>query len=139
LQTFGLISLFMFLFLSIYFGSYYEQIPRATHFTIQIIDLDSLASPSTAAHPAILGPAVNNAVLAANQVEPHLGWFETDDATLQTFRLSEGGQGMVASEYAIQRIENQDVWGVLIVNANATSGVWAALTAGQAWERESTS
>jgi len=33
-------------------------------------------------------------------------------------------------------VDNQDVWGVMIVNANATSGVWAAITSGAEWTRE---
>ncbi|WVR08674.1 hypothetical protein IAU60_005732 [Kwoniella sp. DSM 27419] len=132
--TFGMITVFMFLFLSIYFGSYYRQIPRATHFSVEILDLDSIASPyGSVAHPAILGPAVRQTVLQSEDTEPHLGWYEADSATLQQFRVESGGQGLDPLEYAQQKVLNQDVWAVLIVNANATSGVWAGLTEGTMW------
>jgi len=36
------------------------------------------------------------------------------------------------------KVDNQDVWGVMIINANATSGVWNAITSGAQWTREST-
>ncbi|KAK8850590.1 hypothetical protein IAR55_004509 [Kwoniella newhampshirensis] len=132
--TFGLITVFMFLFLSIYFGSYYKQIPRADHFSIELLLLDTLASPAGSPHPAILGPALRQAVSQALTTQPHLGWWEADAATLQTLRIAPGGQGLDPYEYAMARVLNQDVWGVIIVNANATSGVWAGLTEGTMWE-----
>ncbi|CAD6578689.1 MAG: hypothetical protein TREMPRED_002243 [Tremellales sp. Tagirdzhanova-0007] len=135
LPTFALVTVFMFLFLSIYFGSYYSQIPRATHFSIEVIDLDSLASPSgSAAHPAILGPAIRTAITEADTIEPHLGWYEADASTLQTFRLTPTGQGMDVYDYSVDKVNNQDVWAVMIINANATSGVWASVTSGAAWD-----
>ncbi|KAL7423026.1 hypothetical protein Q5752_002325 [Cryptotrichosporon argae] len=132
-MTLGVIILFMFALLACYFGSYYDQISRATHFSIEVVDLDSAASPAGAAHPAILGPAVRAAIAGAEQTQPHLGWYEAAAATVQTFRLADGGQGVVAIDYAQAKVLNQDVWGVLIVNANATSGVWDALTSGAEW------
>lgn len=129
----------MFLFLSIYFGSYYRQIHRSPHLSIEIIDLDSLASPfGQVAHPAILGPAVQAQVQSQKAGElPTLGYYLADSATLQNFRLETGGQGVDAFEYGMRKVDNQDVWGVMIVNANATSGVWAAITSGAEWTRES--
>jgi hypothetical protein len=131
----------MFLFLSIYFGSYYRQIHRSPHLSIEIIDLDSLASPfGQVAHPAILGPAVQAQVQSQKAGElPTLGYYLADSATLQNFRLETGGQGVDAFEYGMRKVDNQDVWGVMIVNANATSGVWAAITSGAQWTRESCS
>ncbi|WWD20771.1 hypothetical protein CI109_105248 [Kwoniella shandongensis] len=134
-MTFGMITVFMFLFLSIYFGSYYKQIPRADHFSIELLLLDTIASPvGSSPHPAILGLALRQAVSKAMQTQPHLGWYEADQATLQMMRVTPGGQGLDPFEYATQRVLNQDVWGVVIVNANATSGVWAGLTEGTMWE-----
>ena len=128
----------MFVLLSIYFGSYYRQIYRAPHLSVEVIDLDSAASPSgSVAHPAILGPAMRTSIISALQKDPHLGWYEADSETLQTLRLTPEGQGMDAFEYGMQKVLNQDVWAVIIVNANATSGVWAALTEGAMWERAS--
>ena len=118
-------------------GSYYAQIPRASHFSIEVIDLDSLASPSTAAHPSILGPAVKSAILQAEMTLPHLGWYEDDSSTLRQFRLTPDGQGLDPYQYGVNAVNNQNVWGVMIVNANATSGVWSAITSGTNWDRES--
>jgi hypothetical protein len=128
----------MFLFLSIYFGSYFRQIHRSPHLSIEIIDLDSLASPfGQVAHPAILGPAVQAQVQSQRAGElPTLGYYLADSATLQNFRLETGGQGVDAFEYGMRKVDNQDVWGVMIVNANATSGVWAAITSGAQWTRK---
>ena len=105
---------------------------------MQVIDLDSLASASgSTAHPAILGPAFRTAILSAETTKPNLGWFEVDASTLQDFRLTPTGEGMDPFEYAVDAVNNEDVWAVVIINANATSGVWAALTSGTAWERTS--
>ncbi|WRT70772.1 uncharacterized protein IL334_007771 [Kwoniella shivajii] len=133
-MTFGMITIFMFLFLSIYFGSYYDQISRASHFSIEVLDLDSIASPSSSSHPAILGPAIRTAIQQNMAIEPHLGWYEADPSTLSNFRIVQGGQGLDPYSYAEQKVLNQDVWGVLIVNSNATSGVWRGLTEGVMWE-----
>ena len=111
-------------------GSYYSQIPRATHLSVEVIDLDSLASTSgSAAHPAILGPAIRSAILSAETIEPHLGWYEADASTPT-------GQGMDVYDYSVDKVNDQDVWAVMIINANATSGVWSALTSGATWDRE---
>lgn len=122
----------------IYFGSYYRQIHRSPHLSIEILDLDSLASPAGSVHPAILGPAIRDQVqgsLAGGT--PTLGYYVADDSTAQQFRMTEGGQGIDAFEYAMAKVDNQDVWGIMIVNANATSGVWNAITSGAQWTRKS--
>lgn len=71
------------------------------------------------------------------QSKPHLGWYASDPTTIQSFRITPEGRGRDAFEYAQQRVSDQDVWGVVIVNANATSGAWNAITGGSTWERES--
>jgi hypothetical protein len=127
----------MILLLSVYFGSYYDQIHRSPHLSVEILDLDSLASPfGSVAHPAILGPAVQNQVQQVRSGElPTLGYYLADNATLQQFRLTGNGQGIDAFQYAVDKVTNQDVWAVMIVNANATSGVWNAITSGAEWTR----
>lgn len=70
-----------------------------------------------------------------NGVFPRLGWQIADSAATQDFRLTSSGQGLDAYDYGYQRVENEDVWAVAIVNANATSGVWDALTSGTQWDR----
>jgi hypothetical protein len=137
LQIFGLITIFMFLFLSIYFGSYYRQIHRSPHLSIEILDLDSLASPQGSTHPAILGPAVREQVQTSlSGGLPTLGYYVADDSSAQRFQITQGGQGIDAFEYAMAKVDNQDVWGVMIINANATSGVWNAITSGAQWTRK---
>jgi len=120
-------------------GSYYLQIDRADHFTVEFIDLDSEASPDGSTHAAVLGPAMYTAIVDSVQSRPHLGWFATDDTTMQSFQITQQGRGRSAFDYATKRVTDQDVWGVVIVNANATSGVWNAITTGSQWDRESTS
>lgn len=127
-------SVCMFAFLSIYFGSYYRQVPRATHFSIQIIDLDSIASPSGSQHEALLGPAVYAAIEQAKQSEPTLGWFQTSNYTLQTLRITEDGRGLDPYQYAVYQVLSENVWAAVIVNANATRGVWNAITTGAEWD-----
>jgi hypothetical protein len=128
----------MFLFLSIYFGSYYRQIVRSPHLSIEILDLDSAASPSGSTHEAILGPAIRQQVQQVQAAGlPTLGYYVADDSVTQKFQLVQGGQGIDAFEYAVEKVNNQDVWAVMIVNANATSGVWNAITSGAEWTRKS--
>lgn len=112
---------------------------RSPHLTIEVIDLDSLASPEgSVAHPAILGPAVRQQVqMTLASPLPNLGYYVADAATTQQFRLTPSGQGIDAFEYSTAKVQNQDIWGAMIVNANATSGVWDAITAGTPWTRKS--
>lgn len=67
---------------------------------------------------------------------PNLGYYVADEAATQKFRLTSDGQGIDAFEDSVAKVENQDVWAVMIVNANATSGVWNAITSGAEWTRE---
>lgn len=136
-QILGLVSVFMFLYLSIYFGSYYSQVYRADHFSVELLDLDSAASPyGSVAHPAVLGPAIQSAALNSYSTDPHLGWYVANNDVVRTMRLTSDGQGRDPLSYAMERVQNQDVWAVVVVNANATSGVWNALTSGTQWTRE---
>ena len=135
-QILGLVSVFMFLYLSIYFGSYYSQVYRADHFSVELLDLDSAASPyGSVAHPAVLGPAIQSAALNSYSTDPHLGWYVANNDVVRTMRLTSDGQGRDPLSYAMERVQNQDVWAVVVVNANATSGVWNALTSGTQWTR----
>ncbi len=96
-----------------------------------------MASPSSATHPAILGPAVYTAVQNAFNTEPHLGWFFADSSVTRQFNLTASGQGVNVYDYAVQEILQQDFWAVLILNANATSGIWNAVNSGTTWDRGS--
>ncbi|KAK4689247.1 hypothetical protein P7C73_g851, partial [Tremellales sp. Uapishka_1] len=135
-KTFAIVSVAMFIFLSIYFGSYYQQDYRESHITVLVIDLDSVASPSTSAHPAILGPAMAAAIdnNIASSPDIHLGWILAPASQVQSFRITQTSQGINATDYAIDAVRNQDYWAVVVIAANATSGVWSALTAGTEWD-----
>lgn len=79
---------------------------------------------------------MQEAVTNSFEVQPYLGWYFASNDVTRTMRLTENGQGRDPFEYGLERVGNQDVWAVVIVNANATSGVWNALTAGQEWTRK---
>lgn len=50
----------------------------------------------------------------------HLGWQIAPSSELQTLRVTQGGQGLNASDYARGLVLNQDVWAVVLINPNAT-------------------
>lgn len=100
------------------------------------------ASQTPGAPAAILGPAVVQAAQMSGSYQPyhsssnakrafpnsdaaenpyyHLGWQIAPSSELQTLRVSQGGQGLNASEYARELVLNQDVWAVVLINPNAT-------------------
>lgn len=57
---------------------------------------------------------------AAQNPGYHLGWQIAPSSELQTLRVTQGGQGLNASEYARDLVLNQDVWAVILINPNAT-------------------
>lgn len=127
----------IFTLMPLYFGSYYKQEENAYRVTCRIIDLDSEASPPGSANGALLGPAVYRAVQMNIAAKPsyHLGWqFEEN---LERFSLSGNGvpedvssRGIDADEYARQLVNNQDVFGVVVIHANATSAATQAYQQG---------
>lgn len=50
----------------------------------------------------------------------HLGWQIANEEELSTLKITEGGQGMNASEYAMNLVLQQDVFAVILINPNAT-------------------
>lgn len=141
---------------TVYFGAYYRQTENTYRLTCLILDLDSAAStlsnsplsPSltTGAYTAILGPLV---VAAAQRylttVLPNdnstywsLGYQFPTQETLSQFSLpvkdADGQvrytQGVNASEWAREKVDNQDVWAVVIVNGNATMAALNAVSGG---------
>ncbi|KAJ9105007.1 hypothetical protein QFC20_004448 [Naganishia adeliensis] len=153
---FCIITVCMFTFLPIYFGAYYRQTENAYRLTCLILDLDSAAStlsnsplsPSltTGAYTAILGPLVTAAAERyLTTIAPHvnstywsLGYQFPSTETLASFSLplkDADGQirytpGLNASEWAMERVNQQDVWAVVIVNGNATMSALNAISGG---------
>lgn len=149
----------------VYFGAYYRQTENAYRLTCLILDLDSAAStlsnsplsPSltTGAYTAILGPLVTAAAERyLTTIAPHvnstywsLGYQFPSTETLASFSLplkDADGQirytpGLNASEWAMERVNQQDVWAVVIVNGNATMSALNAISGGgQGYDREFT-
>ena len=147
----------------VYFGAYYRQTENTYRLTCLILDLDSAAStlsnsplsPSltTGAYTAILGPLVTaGAQQYLTQVAPNdnstywsLGYQFPSEETLSQFSLplkDADGQirytpGVNASEWAMERVNNQDVWAVVIVNGNATMDALNAVSnGGQQYDRK---
>lgn len=147
----------------VYFGAYYRQTENTYRLTCLILDLDSAAStlsnsplsPSlaTGAYTAILGPLVTaGAQRYLTTVAPNdnstywsLGYRFPSQEALSQFSLPlKGADGQIrytpgvnASEWAMERVNNQDVWAVVVVNGNATMDALDAVSnGGQGYDRE---
>ncbi|KAJ9114042.1 hypothetical protein QFC22_005862 [Naganishia vaughanmartiniae] len=159
---FLIITVCMFTALPIYFGAYYRQTENAYRLTCLILDLDSAAStlsrsplsPSAAtggAYTALLGPLITSA--ARNYLDTRsgrnvnstywsLGYRFPSPETLAQFSLPVRGSdgvisytpGVNASEWARERVDQQDVWAVLLVNGNATMDALRAINGGEAYD-----
>lgn len=81
----------------------------------------------------MLGPAVQNAIAQNIQTYPgyHLGWDIASSEDLSMFKLTDNGQGINASTYARDLVTDQTVFGVIIINANATAAATEAVQQGQ--------
>lgn len=153
--AFLIITLTMFAMLSLYFGAYYRQTENTYRLTILVLDLDSaaaslsrsaLAPPGAIGYEALLGPQVTSAAqnyLArigpqTNSTYWSLGYVFPSEAELAKFslpvRLQNGDlqytQGLNASQYAADAITNQDYFGAIVVNGNATTAALQALSSG---------
>jgi len=117
------VSFSVFAFQSWYFGSYYRLQENAYRLTVRIIDLDSRYAQSLAGAPAaVLGPNVVYAAQnnAANYPGFHLGWQYATEEELSMLKLTPDGQGVNATTYANQLVQNQDVFAVILIHPNAT-------------------
>jgi len=50
----------------------------------------------------------------------HLGWQYASQQELSLLKVTQDGQGQNASDYAMDLVLNQDVFGVILINPNAT-------------------
>lgn len=120
-----------------------------------MVDLDSAAStlstsslsPSltTGAYTAYLGPRVVSAAEAimrsnrpVNATTWSLSYWYPDQETLDSFSLPIRGNdgtivntpGVDPTEWAMERVTNQDVWGVILIHGNATMLALNAVSGG---------
>ncbi|KAJ9117409.1 hypothetical protein QFC24_006505 [Naganishia onofrii] len=146
----------------LYFGAYYRQTENAYRLTCLILDLDSAAStlsrstlsPSAATgggYTALLGPLITSAAQTylatrsgsnVNSTYWSLGYQFPSSETLAQFSLPLRGSdgavtytpGINASEWARERVDQQDVWAVLLVNGNATMDALSATNGGETYD-----
>lgn len=151
----------MWLFLSIYFGSYYRQTENTYRLKTLILDLDSAAStlsssplsPNPNPYTAVLGPEITAAAERyLQQVQPKtnsttwaLGYTFPTQEEVQQFSLpyrQQGGgigytPGIDAEQWAKDKVHDQDVWAVVLVRGNATLLALEALAGrGGEYDRE---
>ncbi|KAH8081901.1 hypothetical protein HD553DRAFT_315155 [Filobasidium floriforme] len=148
LIAFLLITISMWLFLPVYFGSYYRQTENTYRLTTLILDLDSAAStlsstlssslPNAQTQPytAILGPAITQSARTyltevaplTNSTTWALGYTFPTDEQLSEFSLPyRNNQGEIGytpgvdpEEWAKEKVHGQTYWAVVLVRGNAT-------------------
>lgn len=127
------ITVIAFTLLPLYWGAYYRQEENAYRLTVRIIDLDSQALPNGG---AILGPAVVAAAMNNARAMPHyhLGWQYEDRLDRFSLAASAGAptnvstRGIDADMYARDLVNNQDVFGAIVIHSNATSAAQQAFS-----------
>ncbi|BFZ62308.1 hypothetical protein YB2330_003399 [Saitoella coloradoensis] len=112
-----LTTVFMWLTLPIYWGSYWQQPQNRWRQSVCILDLDSVASGTA----AVLGPAIIQATTQDRQNQFHLGWTVKDLTTIPNYT------DMGGSVWAHHAVQNQDCWAAVVIHSNATSAVLAAV------------
>ncbi|POY73674.1 hypothetical protein BMF94_3209 [Rhodotorula taiwanensis] len=116
---FLLANVFMWAFLPIYWGSYFRQPQELHRLGVALVNLDSRGASAAGVDPA-LGPVL---IEAPNQLgtKNHLGFVEVDNAQFDISSVT-GGQanGADVHQWARHAVINEDYFGVIIANANAT-------------------
>ncbi|KAI5474766.1 response to drug-related protein [Pseudohyphozyma bogoriensis] len=116
-------TVFMWICLPVYWGTYYRQEENLQRLGVGIIDLDTPACAAVSpARTPTLGPALTSLAQAQLSSSPyHLG-YEILDTTQFDLSTGTGGspRGVVAHEWAEKAVLNEDYFGIIIVSANAT-------------------
>ncbi|KAL7338898.1 hypothetical protein BJY59DRAFT_727317 [Rhodotorula toruloides] len=124
----ALTTFFMWACLPIYWGSYFRQPENLYRLTVGLIDLDSPGAQAAGRTP-VAGPALlaAPAQLAGTN---HLG-FRTLDNTRFDVSSATGGapRGVDVHVWAADAVQNEDYFGVIIANANATVAAISAYEA----------
>ncbi len=115
----GLITIILWICLPLFFGSLYLTLPFISNLTINLVDLDSASSGSS----AIVGPAFRSYAQQSN-AKPismtHLG-FDIRDTSLYPNGVYD----------AINDVENNKCWAAVVIHANATRN-WREAVEGNA-------
>ncbi|GAA5879232.1 hypothetical protein JCM1840_007621 [Sporobolomyces johnsonii] len=118
LKGLALTNLFMWCALPIYWGAYFRQEENLYRLTVGLIDMDSPAAVAAGRTP-VLGPAL---LAGPSQLSGHHIQFVPLDNTPYDISGALGGQprGLDVHQYAASAVQNEDYFGVIVANANAT-------------------
>ncbi|GAA5963798.1 hypothetical protein JCM21900_000045 [Sporobolomyces salmonicolor] len=118
LQGLALTNLFMWCALPIYWGAYFRQEENLYRLTVGVIDMDSPAATAAGRTP-VLGPAL---LAGPSQLKDHHIEFVVLDNVPYDISSAIGGQprGLDVHQYAMSAVQNEDYFGVIVANANAT-------------------
>ncbi|GAA5986447.1 hypothetical protein JCM10908_003758 [Rhodotorula pacifica] len=122
---FLLTNVFMWGFLPVYWGSYFRQPQNLYRLTVGLIDLDTPGA-SAAGETAVLGPAL---LQAPSQLpgRNNLGFVQLDNTRFDISSATGGQQrGIDVHQWASDAVLNEDYFGVIIANANATVAALSA-------------
>ncbi|BGP23902.1 responseto drug-related protein [Rhodotorula toruloides] len=123
-----LTTFFMWACLPIYWGSYFRQPENLYRLAVGLVDLDSPGAQAAGQTP-VAGPALlaAPAQLAGTN---HLG-FHTLDNTRFDISSASGStsRGVDVHKWAADAVQNEDYFGVIIANANATTAAVSAYEA----------
>ncbi|GAA5860480.1 hypothetical protein JCM8547_000315 [Rhodosporidiobolus lusitaniae] len=125
LLGFFLTSLFMWCCLPIYWGAYFRQVENKHRLTVALVDLDTPGATAVGRTP-VLGPALLSAPSMLD-ASTSLGFFEEDNTLFDISNVT-GGQprGVNVYDWAEAAVVNEDVFGVIVANPNATASAVSA-------------
>ncbi len=119
-QTVLILCVFVLSVLSIYWGVLFRVKDNLHHATIAIVDFDGQLAPYIDDNvQPIIGPYVVNAALAELLEPQHLGWVAHSPAQYNNDPLN-----------VRAAVHDEKIWGAVIINANATSLLQAAVLNG---------
>ncbi|GAA5967376.1 hypothetical protein JCM3765_000506 [Sporobolomyces pararoseus] len=112
-------TLAMYAFLPIYWGAYYRQSQNLKRLTIALVDLDTPGAQAAGLNPTI-GPALLRGPSLIKE-KYHLEYLEVDNTQFDISSATGGVQrGVDVHEWALKSAHNEDYFGIIVANANAT-------------------
>ncbi|GAA5892631.1 SNG1 family protein [Sporobolomyces salmoneus] len=129
-----LTTICLFAALPIYWGAYYRQAQNLKRLTIGLVDLDTPGAQAAGLNPT-LGPALLRGP-SLIQEKYHLEYIVVDNTQFDISAATGGAQrGVDVHEWAQKTVHDEDYFGVIIANANATaaaSQAFESITGGNA-------
>ncbi|GAA5970617.1 hypothetical protein JCM11641_007371 [Rhodosporidiobolus odoratus] len=113
-----LVTIAMFAFLPIYWGAYFRQAQNLYRLTVGLIDLDTPGATAMG-RTAVVGPSL----LAASAQLPghHLGFVQLDSSAYDISNVTGAEpRGINVYDWAEKAVVNEDYFGIIIANPNAT-------------------